>query len=314
METKTTDILNKANGLSSRGMYEEGLVCFEKALEIDPNNIEALSGKALALYRLKNIQEAKSCLDKILILSPGYDYELLEKADDVYYQGDYEKAVQYYDQALWGWIHKERYQFEFLRFLNQSLAHFELGQYDQAIESFDRILNTFPEKELFKIANSDDYELGPQLDMALILKGLILIEAGRFEEAIKYSEWMIENKLTPGPFGLKGAALLGQGKYEDSLDCFDVALSKTPQSIGALILKGIVLYKTGKNQEAVEYLDRACLHESFETIKIIQSMNKFTNSQIHDSLSKVDGELKLDPNNATLVEIRRKLRLLLTDK
>jgi tetratricopeptide (TPR) repeat protein len=107
---------------------------------------------------------------------------------------------------------------------------------------------------------------------------------------------------------------LGQGKYEDSLDCFDVALSKTPQSIGALILKGIVLYKTGKNQEAVEYLDRACLHESFETIKIIQSMNKFTNSQIHDSLSKVDGELKLDPNNATLVEIRRKLRLLLTDK
>ena len=44
--------------------YEEAIKCFDKAVQLDPNNVLAWISKANALIEYGNEEEARKCLDK----------------------------------------------------------------------------------------------------------------------------------------------------------------------------------------------------------------------------------------------------------
>ena len=52
--------------------YEEASKYFDKAIQIDPNNILAWISKANALTELGNEEEAKACVDKVKAIDPNY--------------------------------------------------------------------------------------------------------------------------------------------------------------------------------------------------------------------------------------------------
>jgi tetratricopeptide (TPR) repeat protein len=54
--------------------YEEAIKCFDKAIQIDPNNALAWISKANALIECGNGEEAKSCLDKANKIDSKYDF------------------------------------------------------------------------------------------------------------------------------------------------------------------------------------------------------------------------------------------------
>jgi len=51
-EDSIYQLLEKANSLYSQGEYQEAITWLDKALVIDPNNVEALDGKGFALKNL----------------------------------------------------------------------------------------------------------------------------------------------------------------------------------------------------------------------------------------------------------------------
>lgn len=53
--------------------YEEAIKCFDKAVQIDPNNVLAWISKANALTEYGNGEEAKKCLDKARKIDSKYD-------------------------------------------------------------------------------------------------------------------------------------------------------------------------------------------------------------------------------------------------
>jgi tetratricopeptide (TPR) repeat protein len=53
-----------------RGDYKKADIFFERVLEIEPNNIDALNGKGTSLYRLADYDKAKKCFDKVLKMDP----------------------------------------------------------------------------------------------------------------------------------------------------------------------------------------------------------------------------------------------------
>ena len=64
---------NNSENLSAGGIYfEESLVFFDKAMEINPDYYQAWYWKGLALYNLGNYEEALSCYDKSLEINPDY--------------------------------------------------------------------------------------------------------------------------------------------------------------------------------------------------------------------------------------------------
>jgi len=59
--------------------YYEALVCFDKALEINPNSTEAWINKGEVLKEIGRHKEAKVCFDKVLEIDPEYVSDFQEK-------------------------------------------------------------------------------------------------------------------------------------------------------------------------------------------------------------------------------------------
>ena len=52
--------------------YEEAAKYFDKAIQLDPNNILAWISKANALTELGNEEEARACFDRVRTINPNY--------------------------------------------------------------------------------------------------------------------------------------------------------------------------------------------------------------------------------------------------
>ncbi|MGA7076939.1 MAG: tetratricopeptide repeat protein [Halobacteriota archaeon] len=62
---------SKGTTLANYGSYTESIDCFDKALEIDPQDARAWSNKAASLGYLKRDEEAIECFDKALEIDPN---------------------------------------------------------------------------------------------------------------------------------------------------------------------------------------------------------------------------------------------------
>jgi tetratricopeptide (TPR) repeat protein len=87
--------------------FEGVLLCYDKAIEIDPNDIEAWYNKARALYYLDRDEEAIECCDRVLEINPRGGIALIEKDDfllklglNLFSSGRYDLAIKCYDKAL----------------------------------------------------------------------------------------------------------------------------------------------------------------------------------------------------------------------
>jgi tetratricopeptide (TPR) repeat protein len=93
-------LLEEGNAAYDQGNYTVAMQYYDKALIIDPNFVEALSNKGLALDNLGRSEEAIQYYDKALVIDPDFVDALNNKGDLYYYQGNYTEALQYFDKAL----------------------------------------------------------------------------------------------------------------------------------------------------------------------------------------------------------------------
>jgi len=55
--------------LAAAGKFEEAIVLYDRAIEVDPENSEAWTRKAIALKALGRIREALDCVERAIDLS-----------------------------------------------------------------------------------------------------------------------------------------------------------------------------------------------------------------------------------------------------
>ena len=91
---------NKGVSLNSLGRYDEALHCSDKALEIDPRNVNAWNNKGVSLNSLGRYDEAIRCCDKALELDPRYASAWTNKGNSLHFLGHDEDAIHCYDKAL----------------------------------------------------------------------------------------------------------------------------------------------------------------------------------------------------------------------
>ncbi|WP_168535980.1 tetratricopeptide repeat protein [Anabaena sp. UHCC 0253] len=117
----------------------------------------------------------------------------------------------------------------------------KLGRYEEAIASFDKVLQ-------FKPDNHDAWNN----------RGVALEKLGRYEEAIVSFDKALQFKPDDhDAWNNWGVALEKLGRYEEAIASYDQALQFKPDSHAAWHKRGVALGNLGRNEEAIASYDQA---------------------------------------------------------
>jgi tetratricopeptide (TPR) repeat protein len=72
---------SEGNKRTKEGNYEDALIAYDKALEIDPNHISGWNNRGIVLSKLKRFEEAISCYDRAIEIDHTYSNAWYNKAN-----------------------------------------------------------------------------------------------------------------------------------------------------------------------------------------------------------------------------------------
>ena len=152
--------MEKGKELSRLQQYEEALPYFEKVLEIDPTNIDAIKSKSFILLLRGEFEEASSILDVVLELNPNDRFALNLKIM-VLGNIDPEKAGTYF-------LKLAELDANIQSLLLKSQEHYKRSELEDALSYLNKVL-----------------EIEPDHLEALNGKAVIFDELGKVEESLQ---------------------------------------------------------------------------------------------------------------------------------
>jgi len=257
--------------LFAKEKYEEAIVCYNKAIEINPNNENAWGWKGNCLSSMQRYEEAIVCFNKIIELNPNDEYAWNFKGNCLLLMQRYEEAIVCLNKAIelnqnnenaWGWkgnwlSDMQRYE-EAIVCYNKAI---ELNQNDENIWSCKgNCLLLMQRYEEAVVCLNKAIELNPNNEYAWIWKGDCLLELERYEETIGCYDKATElNENYHAAWNNKGFTLIEMKRYEEAALVYEKSSSIYPQELLPKFHL-IFLYR-----DKLEKMDKAIkLHNSME--------------------------------------------------
>jgi len=254
---------------SLRGEYQLALEAYDLALNIKPDDVEALINKGAACNDIKNHVLAIEVLDDAIGLNSNIPEAWSNKGIALNNLNRYQESVDAYDMAIAlnpcfheAWSNKSIPLNRLQRFAEASAACdealslkpdyaegcynkantlYELKRYDEAITYYDKALSL----------KSDYAE-------AYSSKGAIFYELKRYDEAITYYDKALSLKPEHAEtWSNKGNALSELKSYDQAIVHYDKALSLKQDYAEAHSNKGTTLHDLRRYDEAIAQYDKA---------------------------------------------------------
>ncbi len=309
---------NRAQSLSSLGLFEESLKCWDQMLaKCERQEPRALRGKGDALVAVGRYSEALDCYNESLKLLPDDIEQWLDKGIILIKQGNPGEAIQCFDKALsikvqpntiWGNIGHP-----VMVMPANSPAEMDAFQrlYENEIKKGDLLLASVYLNKAVALEHTEKHEnalecieqaLGknPYSTDAWLQKSKLLTKLEREQEAtvclskalsIVPEEW--EHKL--------GVSLCGGSA--DTEDIVGTLPSDCEHGrIGYLFFKGAELIKHGRPQEALIYLDEyLAFHEGNQVACWFKAMALNEASRPDEAIEWIDECISARPDWAELL-------------
>jgi len=250
---------NKGGSLDSLGRYEEAILCYDQALELDPRCIAAWNNKSASLDNLGRYQEALNCCDKALELDPRHEVAWYSKGNSLYGLGRYEDAIFCYDQAL------ELDPRDATAWDNKGTSLNALGRHEEAIRCLDKAL-----------------ELDPCYVHAWTNKSASLDNLGRYQEALNCCDKALE--LDPRYLDAwikKGNSLDSLERFEEAVRCYDKALELDPRYLVAWFNRALA------EDELSQWREAALSYQQFLALAQAQAVEQI--EYAHKRLRELGG-------------------------
>ena len=251
-EDVTNSYYNRGLAKESLGQHEEAIKDFDQAINLDSNNIDAYYNRGIIKSEFGQYEEAIEDFYELIKLNP----EKLKKAGTYYNIGLSKNKLSNSNEAIKNLNKKEIENFkkEAIKNLNEAIklnlnytdaylaigiVKYELGQHEEAIEDFNKVIELDPENK-----NGNNAK-------AYFFIGFYSIELAKLNEAIEnLNEEAIENlneaiKLDSNyidAYFVRGIAKSGSSEYqhkdviEDFIKSFEISAKKKKENFNEEVI------------------------------------------------------------------------------
>lgn len=242
---------------------------------------------------------------------------LIQKGDDYLSEGNYDQALEFYDQAI-----SEENQ-PALAFFKKGKIFLEKNSLEKAKEAFQDSLDLDPENPEAWAHLGDIYRKIGEKDRAVETydkaldydedhlgawrgKGKALYELGMYDEALLSFERILE--IEPKEceaWNDKGLCHLEKGEYKEALDCFNSALSIEPGFEDALLNKALVFEKLDKINQALDVAEKLVeLYPKEAEYHYMKGAYLKGRGEVEEAWKSIQRCLQLDPNHVQGQELQ----------
>ena len=225
----------EGTNFENEGRYEEAIEAYNKAIEINPQDINAWNCKGNAFSNLGKYEEANEAYDEAIKINPQFVDIWFNKGNVLCNLTKYEEAIEAYDEAI-----KINPQ-DIDAWNNKGATFIDLNYYEEALECFNKVI-----------------EINPQYIGVWKSKGYIFSNLNRHEEAIECYDKAIEiNPQDVDAWNNKGASLDDLNRYEDAIDAYNEVIEINPEYVRAWGNKANTLFALNRHEEAINACNKA---------------------------------------------------------
>ncbi len=270
------DWVQKGRCLNSLERYDEALVSYDRALELDANYQLVWANRGNVLDNLKRYDEALVSYDRALELDANYQWFWCMRGNVLENLKRYEEALESYDLAI---ELDANYQ---LAWALRGFLLENLKRYEEALVSYDRAL-----------------ELDANDKLAWSWRGDVLDNLKRYEEALESYDRALElNANYQWAWSKRGDVLDNLKRYEEALVSYDRALELNANYQWAWSKRGDVLYNLERYDEALVSLDKAIeLNANYQWAWSKRGDVLYNLERYDEALVSYDRALELDAND-----------------
>jgi tetratricopeptide (TPR) repeat protein len=262
---------NMAVAFSMLGMDENAITALERAVRMVPRYPEARNNLAALLIKNKQYDRAKEELAVALELRPFYGKASFNLGRLYLEEGDNEKGWQCFKQATEGDLDT------FEGFFTLGQLSMTLGKHDEAIRAFQACVDKGVKKDVvfFHLANSHYL-------------------AGNLSEAEKIYCSLADKHPDDARFVYNlGEALFAQKRYEEAGNCFSDTLLKTNQYPSAAIRLSLCLEKSQGVLGAIVGLEEVLKVASFKEEDYEMVKNELGRLRLQQKIAEGNGTINM---------------------
>ena len=165
----------KGNILFILERYDEAFTAYNKTMEIDPEYTWIWASKGDELYELKKFKEALVAYNKAIEINPDYTWLLQKKCFVLYFLGEYDEALKVCDHSI-EISHNLNFGAKYIK----GNVLFCLGKYNESLVAYNETIEVV---EIFYESDENNTDFIALMTYAWYMKGIILINLDRYEEA-----------------------------------------------------------------------------------------------------------------------------------
>ncbi|MDX1643602.1 MAG: tetratricopeptide repeat protein [Thermoanaerobaculia bacterium] len=217
--------------------FEEARGYFQKALELNPDLVEARRVLTLTQFQMQDWQSAVDSVEQLIELEADDEAALMMGFDAATQLGDLDRAERYLEELLAGEPNAEIAA----RVYNFGVAELRAGNREAAAARFEKAI-----------------ELAPELGAAYNGLATIYLEDEQYDRALEMADRLLE--VDPGnaeALGIRYEVYRRQGDEEKMEAALEELQASDPERIvDAYYKQGTLLFENGEAEEAVEAFQR----------------------------------------------------------
>lgn len=152
----STEYLSRGNGYLTDGNLAKAIVSYNKAIQLNPANLDAYASRGAAHFFQGHYDLAKQDFEKVLQENPLHVTTYSAYGSVLAAQGEYQQALQIFDLAIKHQPTKAE------NYFSRAGVYFMLGQYGQAVADYTTVLKLSPAKEVLNARGAAYMHMGQE--------------------------------------------------------------------------------------------------------------------------------------------------------